>query len=123
MIRLTPDLRERLLANGRKADADHVPAVEFFNPPGAGTWLAAGLDTDGDTLSGLADPGEPEFGAFSLSERASLRPPFGPGIERDILFEGRFPLPVRAETARRTGGIPAAERVLRSAMRARREDR
>ena len=60
MILLTPDLRQRLLANGRERDVDHVPVVKFFNPVGTGTWLATELDADGDTLFGLADLGEPE---------------------------------------------------------------
>ena len=49
MILLTDDLRERLLANGRDRDADHVPVVKFFNPLGTGVWLATELDEDGDT--------------------------------------------------------------------------
>ena len=122
MILLTSELRERLLANGRQRGADHVPVVKFFNPLGAGTWLATELDADGDTLFGLADLGEPELGSFSLSEMQSVRLPFGMGIERDILFEGRFPLSVYAEAARRTGSIAAAERLLHTAARSRRED-
>src|SRR3546814_6185045 len=94
---LTPELRERLLANGRARDGDHVPVVRFFNPLGIGTWLATELDEDGDTLFGLADLGEPELGSFSLSEMAALRLSFGMGIERDILFEGAFPISVYAE--------------------------
>lgn len=66
MILLTDELRERLLANGREPDTDHVPVVKFFNPLGAGVWLATELDSDGDTLFGLADLGEPELGSFSL---------------------------------------------------------
>lgn len=38
MILLTDELRERLLANGRKRNADHAPVVRFFNPLGEGTW-------------------------------------------------------------------------------------
>ena len=122
MILLTPELRERLLANGRQRGADHVPVVKFFNPLGVGTWLATELHADGDTLFGLADLDEPELGSFSLAEMQSVRLPFGMGIERDILFEGRFPLSVYAEAARRTGSIAAAERLLHIAARSRRED-
>ena len=32
MILLPQDLRERLLANGRRRGLDHVPVVKFFNP-------------------------------------------------------------------------------------------
>lgn len=55
MILLTPELCERLLANGRRRGLDHVPVVKFFNPLGIGTWLVTELDEDGDTLFGLAD--------------------------------------------------------------------
>lgn len=121
MILLTPELRERLLANGRQAGADHAPVVKFFNPLGIGTWLASELDADGDILYGLADLGEPECGSFSLDEMASLHLPFGLGIERDILFEGLFPLSVYADAARETGSIAAAERMLHRAAKSRRE--
>ena len=53
MILLTPELHDRLLANGRLRDVDHVPVVKFFNPVGAATWLATELDADNDTLFGL----------------------------------------------------------------------
>ena len=54
---MTPVLRNRLLANGRLRDIDHVPVVKFFIPIGAATWLASNLDEDGDTLVSLADLG------------------------------------------------------------------
>jgi hypothetical protein len=112
MILLTDDQRERLLANGRQRDVDHLPVVKFFNPLGEGVWLATELDADGDTLFGLADLGYPELGCFSLEELTSLRLPFGMGIERDILFTGDFPISVWAEAARKAGSIRAAERIL-----------
>ena len=118
MILLTPDLRQRLIANGRRSGVDHVPVVKFFNPLGVGTWLATELDPDGDTLFGLADLGDPELGSFSLGEMASLRLPFGMGIERDILFEGLFPLSIYAEAARQAGSIVCNERLLRAAAAA-----
>ncbi|WP_334150977.1 DUF2958 domain-containing protein [Hyphomicrobium sp.] len=107
MILLTSELHERLLANGRHRDVDHVPVVKFFNPLGAATWLATELAEDGDTLHGLADLcfGCPELGAFSLSEMASIRLPLGLGIERDLWFEGKFPLSVYAAAARTAGQI------------------
>ncbi|MDH1271724.1 DUF2958 domain-containing protein [Rhizobium pusense] len=115
MILLTDELRAQLLANGRQRDTDHVPVVKFFNPLGAGVWLATELDPDGDILFGLADLGEPELGYFSLEEMASVRLPFGPGIEGD------FPISVWAEAAREAGSIRRAERIIHAAARARRE--
>ncbi len=112
MILLTHSQRARLLANGRMPDADHIPVVKFFNPFGQGTWLATKIDENGDILFGLADLGYPELGSWSLSEMAAIRLPFGMGIERDLHFEGRFPISVWAEAARAEGSISAAEREL-----------
>ena len=128
MILLTPDLRFALRANaiarraaGRcgKPAPDPAPVLKLFNPLGAGTWLATGLGEDGDTLFGLADLGFgcPELGYFSLSEIASLRLPFGLGIERDLLFRTRHPLSLWAEATRAAGSIPAAELMFRHVSR------
>ena len=105
---LTPELRDRLVENGRTPDADRPPVVKLFNPCGAGTWLLADADPDDpDRLFGLADLGlgAPELGYVSLRELQSFRGPFGLGIERDLYFDARFPLSVYAEAARRAGRI------------------
>lgn len=112
MILLTDTQRNRLLANGRQADTDHIPVVKFFNPFGAGVWLATEFDEDGDIMFGLADIGYPELGSWSLNDLRSIRLPFGMGIERDLLFTGDFPISVWAEAARETGSIRDAERLL-----------
>jgi hypothetical protein len=113
MILLTPDLRERLLVNGRKRNVDHVPVVKFFNPLGVGTWLATELEED--QLFGLADLGFPELGYWSLSEMQALRLPFGLGIERDLHFEGAFPLSIYAEAARQARRIVFSKHLLLAA--------
>lgn len=126
MILLTPVLRARLRANADARLAAHttgapepdpVPVVKFFNPVGAATWLATELDEDDDTLFGLADLGFgcPELGSFSLSEIASLRLPFGLGIERDITFATHFRLSVWSVWARRAGSIIRAQTLLHRA--------
>lgn len=121
MILLTPEIREQMLVNGRSSDGDHVPVVKLFNPVGAATCLVSELDEDGDTLFGLADLGFdcPEIGSFSLAEITSVRLPFGLSIERDIAFEGRFPLSVYADAARLAGSIVGAEPLLRRIARER----
>lgn len=123
MILLPPELRYALRANAINAQAaeaegerfDPVPVIKLFNPLGAATWLATELAEDDDTLFGLADLGFscPELGPFSLSEIASVRLPFGLGIERDIGFEGRHRLSVWAAWSRRAGSILWAETLLR----------
>lgn len=123
MILLTPDLRYALRANAisslaaqaRDMRFDPVPVVKFFNPLGAGTWLATELYGDDDTLFGLADLGFgcPEMGILSLMEIQSVRLPFGLGIERDLDFSTPHPLSRWSEMARQTGSIIHAEQLLR----------
>ena len=121
MILLTSVLRATLRANAEAASRiegfDPVPAVKFFNPLGAATWLASELHEDGDTLFGLADLGFgcPELGTFSLSELASVRLPFGLGIERDLAFATPYRLSTWAACARRAGSIMWAETLLKRA--------
>ena len=104
---LTKRQRDRLLKNGRNPDRDHPPAVKFFNPCGAATWLFSELDEDGDTLFGLADLGfgTPELGYSSLTEIAAIRVRFGLGIERDLHFQPKHAMSVYTEAARATGRI------------------
>ncbi|WP_332817675.1 DUF2958 domain-containing protein [Sphingopyxis sp.] len=98
---------------------DPRPVVKFFSPVGAATWLATEIDSDGDTLFGLADLGFgcPELGCFSLREIAAVRLPFGLAIERDLQFDGLAPLSVWADAARRFGTIVQAEAALRRKAR------
>lgn len=90
---LTAAQIKQLRANADKqatsGEGNFKPVVKFFNPCGAATWLLTELDSDNDTLFGIADLGMGfvEYGAVSLKELASLNVGFGLGIERDIHFE------------------------------------
>lgn len=128
MMLLTPELHAALRANdeARRAavmagldEPDFVPIAKFFNPVGAATWLATELGEDGDTLFGLADLGFgcPELGSFSLSELASVRLPFGLGIERDLGFATHLSISGWAAWARRAGSIIAAKQLFRRGFR------
>jgi Protein of unknown function (DUF2958) len=123
MLLLTQELRARLIANG-KSRGDHVPVVKFFNPVGSGTWLFSELDEDGDILFGLCDLGFgcPEMGSASLSEIAAVTLPFGLTIERDLCFEGRFPLTIYADAARVAGSIAEDDARLEAAAIARAQE-
>ena len=117
---ITPELREQLIANGKRRDDDHVPVVKFFNPVGAATWLVTEMDPDeNDYLFGLADLGMgfPELGGIGLSELQSYRGPLGLGIERDLYFRPKFPISVYAEAARRARGIVESGPELEDAAR------
>ena len=119
MLLLTKDQRARLIANGQSR-GDHAPVVKFFSPVGAATWLFSELDEDGDTLFGLCDLGFgcPELGSASLSEIAAVSLPLGLTVERDLCFEGRFPLTIYADAARSCGGITEDEARLEAAAMA-----
>jgi hypothetical protein len=47
--------------------------------------------------------GCPELCSFSFSKLVSLRLPFGMSIERDILFQGAYPLSVYQDAACQAG--------------------
>lgn len=124
MLLLTQDQRARLIANG-KTQGDHAPVVKFFSPVSAATWLFSELDEDGDTLFGLCDLGFgcPELGSASLAEIADVKLPLGLSIERDLHFEGRFPLTIYADAARTIGRITEDEARLEAAARAQTRER
>jgi hypothetical protein len=119
MVLITPEIRERLIANWKAGpDMDHVPVVKLFFPAGAHTWLLTEMKPDHpDILFGLCDLGMgfPELGYVSLSELESVRGAFGLGIERDIHFTARYPLSVYAEAARMHGIIVESDELLKQA--------
>ena len=107
------DIRQRLLANGAtEVETDHLPAVKFFDPTGAATWLITEMmPGEPDILFGLCDLGmaSPELGYVSLAELQSVKGRLGLGIERDLYFTARFPLSVYARAAEIAGGITESE--------------
>ena len=101
-----------LLANGHRTAGgdqfDPQPVIKLFTPDAQATWLLTEIDPDDeDRAFGLCDLGFgcPEMGSASLAEIAAVKLPFGLAIERDLHFEGRFPLTVYADAARLCGGI------------------
>ena len=75
-------------------------------------------------MFGLCDLGFgcPELGSASLSEIAAVTLPFGLTIERDLCFEGRFPLSIYADAARAIGSITEDEARLEAAASARAQE-
>jgi Protein of unknown function (DUF2958) len=133
MMLVTSQIRAQLIANCQarynaqqhnRREPDPVPVVRFFNPIGSASWLATEIDED-NILFGLADLGfgSPELGSFSLDELQSVKLPLGLRIERDIMFEGRFPLSVYAAAARSAGSLVLAQDLLGRAARSLRERR
>jgi hypothetical protein len=122
-MRIPPEILAQLHANAVQSQAaaraearfDPVPLVKLFSPVSAATWLATELDSDGDTLFGLADLGFgcPELGCFSLDEITSVQLPYGLRVERDAGFRTPFALSTWAAWARAHGSILWAETLLR----------
>jgi hypothetical protein len=122
------DQYDQLLANGRATSAalaagneppDHTPVVKLFTPDGHATWLLTEIDPDKPYIAfGLCDLGFPELGSVRLSEIQSVRDKLGLPVERDILFEGRYPVSVYARAAFRLRRITTAPDHLAAAAEA-----
>jgi len=119
-VLIPDDLRAELAANAAAhaedaIELDLVPRLKLFNPVGAGIWLITELDADGDRMFGLCDldRGCPELGYVSLAEITAVKLPFGLAIERDRHFQGRVPLSVWADLARKAGSIRGAQDLVR----------
>ena len=118
---MTDEIKARLLANWQAEGEDHKPVAKFFDPSGAATWLITEMsEEDNDILFGLCDLGMgfPELGYVRLSELESVKGRLGLGIERDLYFEGCFPISVYAKAARQAGRITEANRILAQAAAA-----
>jgi hypothetical protein len=114
---LTKSQESQLLKNGspEHREKDHAPVVKLFTPWTGCTWLLTELDPEEPRRAfGLCDlgMGYPELGYVDLDEIESVKGPFGLTIERDIHFEGTFPISVYAEAARYKGQITERHDVL-----------
>ena len=89
---LTKEIRQLLPGlHATEREADPVVQVKFFSVWSNWTWYVTEFDGD-DTLFGLVDGFEREWGYFNLSELVSIRGPLGTkAVERDMNFR---PTPV-----------------------------
>jgi hypothetical protein len=113
------NLRERLLQNGAEVreNDDHIPLLKLFTPDANATWLISALDPDDpDQAFALCDLGMgfPELGYISITELSTIKGRLGLPIERDLHFQGKFPLSVYARAARDVGRIVECEQSLRA---------
>jgi len=87
---LTKELLMRFEKVGRQEDDnDPIVIAKFFNPTGAGTWLATEYDPNSKEFFGFVSifgDYNDEWGYFSLNELESYIGRFGLGIERDLHF-------------------------------------
>lgn len=94
----------KLLQNGSPENRgkNHKPVVKLFTPDAQCTWLISEIDPENpDIAFGLCDLGMgfPELGCVSISELTALRGKLGLPVERDLSFEGKFPIAVYASAA------------------------
>jgi hypothetical protein len=113
----TKDQQTRLLQNGsgESRGQDHIPVVKLFLPRSGCTWLLTEIDPEEpDIAFGLCDLGMgfPEQGSVSLSEITSVKNKFGLSVERDLYFEGKYPISVYASAARYHESIVESDTVL-----------
>ena len=86
---VTEEIRKRLPPLGSNENTpltEMIAQVKFFTPDSSWTWYAVEFDGK-DIFWGWVQGFEEEFGAFSLSELAAIRGPWGLQVERDLYFE------------------------------------
>jgi hypothetical protein len=84
---LTKEIIARFKQVGSQENVkDPIVIAKFFNPAGAGTWLATEYDPKSKVFFGyvsiFGDECD-EWGDFSLTELEEFKGPLGIGIERD----------------------------------------
>ena len=108
MLLLTKEIERKLRKNANNPDEDHKPAVKFFTPDAAATWLLTELHEDGMAF-GLCDLGMgcPELGWVSIEEIKRIRGRMGLPVERDKWFRASGTISEYAKKARQEGRILA----------------
>jgi hypothetical protein len=88
---LTNTLIKRFAEVGNQEDnTDPIVIAKFFNPCGAGTWLATEYNQEEQLFFGYVSIfGDhcDEWGYFSLKELEDLKLPYGLSVERDLHFK------------------------------------
>lgn len=100
----TKEQLTKLLQNGNVENRgkDHKPVIKLFTPDANCTWLLTEIDSqETDLAFGLCDLGMgfPELGYVSIAELSALRGKLGLPVERDLSFEGKFPISIYARAA------------------------
>lgn len=105
---LTRQIENRFAAVGPQMKvADPIVIAKFFDPVGAGTWLATEYDPEHRIFFGFVSifgDHNDEWGDFSLDELEAYRGPFGIGIERDRYWHEKPMSKAQVDLYRRSGG-------------------
>ena len=109
---------ETLVKNGEEPLRDHVPVVRLVMPDSGDTWLLTHVDrNDPDDVLGLEDRGwGARFSLASIKKLERLHTWKGQTpIQPDATFEGKYPLSVYAEAAKKAGHITLDDTALEQA--------
>lgn len=92
---MTSILKKRFAQVGsQEGNENPIVVARFFNPTGAGTWLATEYNPEERVFFGYVSifgDHNDEWGYFGLDELEQFKGQFGLGIERDLHFtECRF---------------------------------
>ena len=114
---------EKLQKNGSPENRgkDHKPVIKLFLTGTGCTWLLTEIDNEEPYRAfGLCDLGHgfPELGYVDIREITTVKNRLGLVAERDIYFEGKYPISVYADAARITRQITENDSALLSALNA-----
>ena len=110
---------QRLIENGKNPGGDYKPVVKLFTPFARMTWLLTEIDPDEhDMAFGLCDLGLgfPELGYVYLPEITETLDKLRLRVECDEYFEGKYPITIYAEAARRRQCITDDDQELSAAL-------
>ena len=100
---------------------DHEPVVKLHSKYGKAIWLLSELDAANNIAFGLCDlgQGKPELSYVSINDlesikHARLRVPM---VEIDPAFEGKYPMSVYLEAARKNNRVTEDDVLLREAQK------
>jgi len=100
---------------------DHEPVVKLYSKYGKAIWLLSELDSTNNIAFGLCDlgQGKPELSYVSINDlesikHARLRVPM---VEIDPAFEGKYPMSVYLEAARKNSRVTEDDVLLKEAQK------
>lgn len=99
---------------------DHEPVVKLHSKYGKAIWLLSELDAANNIAFGLCDlgQGKPELSYVSINDLESIKHARlkVPMVEIDPAFEGKYPMSVYLEAARKNSRVTEDDVLLREAQ-------
>ena len=100
---------------------DHEPVVKLHSKYGKAIWLLSELDAANNIAFGLCDlgQGKPELSYVSINDLESIKHARlkVPMVEIDPAFEGKYPMSVYLEAARKNSRVTEDDVLLREAQK------